>query len=274
MAASSTSPRSSATDVNFNVHAHLQPAQFVEPGGASAAVRRPRRRQRQSARHDRRSTPPTRSTRSARCAATIRRTPANEATYAFIGRRVVENGPRRYDQQVDTYYRRRHARRLVPAARPRLVLGRQRRLGPQQGRAGGARQHQRRQSRPRARPGRGLHRALRAVQHLRRRGLDHPGDARLCRLHPARQQPAADLGLLRQPDRRPVRAARRPGRHRDRRRASRPVAAASIPIRSSPPASAPTFRRCRPRAATMSTRPMPSCGCRCSATRPSSTASS
>src|SRR3954471_7819904 len=26
------------------------------------------------------------------------------ATYAFIGRRVVENGPRRYDQQVDTYY--------------------------------------------------------------------------------------------------------------------------------------------------------------------------
>jgi iron complex outermembrane receptor protein len=28
----------------------------------------------------------------------------NEATYAFIGRRVVENGPRRYDQQVDTYY--------------------------------------------------------------------------------------------------------------------------------------------------------------------------
>jgi iron complex outermembrane receptor protein len=31
-------------------------------------------------------------------------TPANEATYAFIGRRVVENGPRRYEQQVDTYY--------------------------------------------------------------------------------------------------------------------------------------------------------------------------
>jgi iron complex outermembrane receptor protein len=28
----------------------------------------------------------------------------NEANYAFIGRRVVENGPRRYDQQVDTYY--------------------------------------------------------------------------------------------------------------------------------------------------------------------------
>ncbi|HKR25064.1 MAG TPA: TonB-dependent receptor plug domain-containing protein, partial [Allosphingosinicella sp.] len=25
-------------------------------------------------------------------------------TYAFIGRRVVENGPRRYDQQVDTWY--------------------------------------------------------------------------------------------------------------------------------------------------------------------------
>ncbi len=31
-------------------------------------------------------------------------TPVNEATYAFIGRRVVENGPRRYDQSVDTYY--------------------------------------------------------------------------------------------------------------------------------------------------------------------------
>jgi len=31
-------------------------------------------------------------------------TPANEATYAFIGRRVVENGPRRYDQSVDTLY--------------------------------------------------------------------------------------------------------------------------------------------------------------------------
>ena len=28
----------------------------------------------------------------------------DESTYAFIGRRVVENGPRQYDQQVDTYY--------------------------------------------------------------------------------------------------------------------------------------------------------------------------
>jgi iron complex outermembrane receptor protein len=28
----------------------------------------------------------------------------NESTYAFIGRRVVENGPRRYNQTVDTYY--------------------------------------------------------------------------------------------------------------------------------------------------------------------------
>ncbi|HYD38453.1 MAG TPA: TonB-dependent receptor plug domain-containing protein, partial [Allosphingosinicella sp.] len=28
----------------------------------------------------------------------------NEATYAFIGRRVVEGGPRRYNQEVDTYY--------------------------------------------------------------------------------------------------------------------------------------------------------------------------
>jgi iron complex outermembrane receptor protein len=31
-------------------------------------------------------------------------TVANEATYDFIGRRVVENGPRRYDQSVDTFY--------------------------------------------------------------------------------------------------------------------------------------------------------------------------
>ncbi|HMI39627.1 MAG TPA: TonB-dependent receptor, partial [Sphingomicrobium sp.] len=31
-------------------------------------------------------------------------TPANEANYAFIGRRVVEGGPRRYNQKVDTYY--------------------------------------------------------------------------------------------------------------------------------------------------------------------------
>jgi len=28
----------------------------------------------------------------------------DESTYAFIGRRVVENGPRRYDQSVDTFY--------------------------------------------------------------------------------------------------------------------------------------------------------------------------
>jgi iron complex outermembrane receptor protein len=31
-------------------------------------------------------------------------TAANEANYAFIGRRFVENGPRRYNQTVDTYY--------------------------------------------------------------------------------------------------------------------------------------------------------------------------
>ena len=45
-----------------------------------------------------------------------------------------------------------------------------------------------------ARPGRRLHRApLRAVQHLRRRRVDHAGDDRLRRLHPARQQRADDL---------------------------------------------------------------------------------
>ncbi|MBC7986511.1 MAG: TonB-dependent receptor [Sphingomonadaceae bacterium] len=31
-------------------------------------------------------------------------TEENEATYDFIGRRVIENGPRRYEQSVDTYY--------------------------------------------------------------------------------------------------------------------------------------------------------------------------
>ena len=31
-------------------------------------------------------------------------TPANEANYAFIGRRVIEGGPRRYNQKVDTTY--------------------------------------------------------------------------------------------------------------------------------------------------------------------------
>ena len=75
----------------------------------------------------------------------------------------------------------------------RLELGRQRRLGPQQGPAGSARQHQRRQPRPRSGPGRGLHRALRAVQHLRRRGVDHPADAGLSSPSPSGTAAGSEL---------------------------------------------------------------------------------
>ena len=82
------------------LHARLQPAQFVEPGGAAAAVRRPRCRQRQPARqhHDRRHQP-VQSVRTLRSGRNLDGTPNGQIpNYAFIGRRVVENGPRRYDQ--------------------------------------------------------------------------------------------------------------------------------------------------------------------------------
>ena len=52
-------------------------------------------------------------------------------------------------------------------------------------------------------------------------GIDHPSDARLCRLHPARQQPAEIVGFLGEPDRRAVRSAGRRRQHRHRRPASR-----------------------------------------------------
>jgi iron complex outermembrane receptor protein len=68
-----------------------------------------------------------------------------------IFRRFLEGGPRRFNQTVDTYLRRRHpGRRVRPGAR--MVLGRQRLLRPQQGRAGHVRQHQLQQAAPGAGP--------------------------------------------------------------------------------------------------------------------------
>ena len=82
---------------------------------------------------------------------------------------------------------------------------------------------------PGAGPGRRLHRALRAVQHLRRRRIDHPGDDRLCRA--SSQNDSSEQKLLdvdRQPVRQPVRAAGRAAGPRRRRRISR----AQGPVRS------------------------------------------
>ena len=140
-------------------------------------------------------------------------------------------------------------RRLQMSAGIEWYLGRQRPLGPQQGRAGGSRQHQCRT----------ISRALsvRSPPAPRRAsrstfsaaiGLDHPADARLCRLHPARQQRSRGCGDV---------SANLSGglfdlpggdrRLRHRRRASRSRAASSIPIRSSPPASARTSPLCHRR---------------------------
>jgi iron complex outermembrane receptor protein len=189
-------------------------------------------------------------------------TPNGHPNYAFIGRRVVEGGPRRYDQKVDTYY---GAATLDGSFRSaaRLVLGRQRRSTAATRPSRRVRQHQRRQPRPRARPGRGLHRALRAVQHLRRGGVDHPGDARLRRLqqHDSSRQRLWDFtanlsgGLFDLPGGPPASpsassiATIRPLRSRsDRRRGPR--------LRHSGAADRGRL--------TTSTRPMPSCACRCS----------
>ena len=99
--------------LNFSCEGALQPAQFGEPGGAVAAVRRPGRRQRQSARHDHRSTRPTRSTRSATLIADDSGTPTANYQLRFIGRRVVENGPRRLRPEGRHLLRRGDPRRPV-----------------------------------------------------------------------------------------------------------------------------------------------------------------
>ena len=259
-APSSTSPRSWARTSSSICAALYNRRNSSQPGGASAAVRRPRRRQRQSARHDLiDATNPFNPF--GRCATTRH---AATGTYAFIGRRVVENGPRRYDQEVDTYYVAGTLDGYVRAVRPRLVLGRQRRLGPQQGRAGRctatstpptspARSAR---SRPAPRP------ACRSTSSAAR-----ARSPRRCSImSPSPSATAASRSCGTSPPTSPAACSTCPaGRPASRSASSIATrAASSIPIRSSPPASARTSRRCRPRAATMSTRPMPNCGCRCS----------
>ncbi len=74
------------------------------------------------------------------------------------------------------------------------------------------------------------------------------------------------MGRVGEPLGQPVRAARRPGRDRDRRRPIATRAAASTPTGRRRAARARTSRPSPPRAASTSTKPMPSCACRCSAT--------
>ena len=265
-AASSTSSRSSATNVNL----------VGQGRSTTAAIRRTRRRRCRcssaptpataicSTRSS--STRPTRSTRSAS------RSDAG-ATYAFIGRRVDRRRAAPLQPEGRHDLRHRHARRQVRRRRPRLVLGHQR------------------ASPAATRPSRRCSATSTPPTCSRRSGrspiapapcvpfkssaarLDHPGDARLHRLHPARQQQAETVGRQRQSVGRAVRPARRAARPRRRRSSIASSRAASIPIRSSPPASARTFRRCRPRAATTSTKPMPRSARRCSPTGRSSNCS-
>ena len=211
------------------------------------------------------STPPIRSIRSATL---------GPGTYNFIGRRVVENGPRRYDQEVDTFYVAGTLDGDVSDARLRLVLGRQPALGQERGRADGPRQYQRGQPRPCPGPGRELHRALRAVQHLRRLAARSPSRCSIMSPSPRSTAASRSCGTSRR--RSAAACSTCPAGRPDSRSASsiatRP--AASTPTRSSPPAWARTFRRSRPAAAIMSTRSSPNCGCRCLPIRTSSTASS
>ena len=216
------------------------------------------------------STPPTRSTRSASCApAAIWTAPQRP------GRQLrLHRPPRRRERAAPLrpagrhLLRRRHARRLVPVVGHDWywdvngVWGRNNAEQDVHGNVNAA----------------NLARALGPVAACTApcvplnifggAGSITPGDARLCRLHPARQQPPAAVGLHRQLSRRPVRPAGRHRRLRDRLRASRPVR----PLRPR------SGRRRRPRlrhpgaadlaAATMSTRPSPSFACRCSSDTP------
>ena len=126
----------------------------------------------------------------------------------------------------------------------------------------------------RARPGRRLHRALRAAQHLRRRRLDHAGDADYVAFtqRDSSQQKIWDFsanltgGLFDLPG---GTAGIAIGlEHRDLSGRFDPDAIVAAGLGSDIPG--PADRA----AATMSTRPMPNCGCPCSRTGRSSTASS
>ena len=79
-----------------------------------------------------------------------------------IFRRFLEGGPRRFDQTVETSYGVATLDGKFDLSAARLVLGRQRLLRPQQGRAGHVRQHRFEQAAPGPGAGGGLHRALRA----------------------------------------------------------------------------------------------------------------
>ena len=200
----------------------------------------------------------------------VRRRRSTSSNLAFIGRRVVEGGPRRYNQQVDTELCNRDARRQVRAWRARhgtgtsmASPGRNKAKQTVFGNINAA------NLAARARPGRRLHRAVRAVQHLRRRRdrsprrmLDYVGFVQGDRSEQKLWGVSANLAGE------PVRTARRV---RSASRSASSIAtirAASIPTESSPRAWARTFPRCPAAAATTSTRPMPRSARRCCRERP------
>ena len=262
MAPSSTSPRSSARTSSSTLRARLQPAQFAQPGGAAAAVRRPRRRQRQSARHDHdRRHQSVQSVRTLR--GTISARPTRHLRLHRPPRRRERAAPLR--PEVDTYY----VAATLDGSFELLghdwywdvngVWGRN------EAEQDGARQHQRRQPRPRARArSRPAPRPACRSTSSAARGRS-PSRCSIMSPSPSATAASSELwdvsanltgGLFDLPGG-PVGIAIGV-EHRDQ----------SGPVRPR------SDRRRRPRlrhsgaadlaAATMSTRPMPSCGCRCS----------
>ena len=202
-----------------------------------------------------RSTPPIRSIRSeSSIGLNLDGTPNGDCD-SFIGRRVVEGGPRRFDQKVDTGY----GTATLDGKFGLLdhdwywdvngIYGRNKAKQMMHGNFNAANLAQA------LGPVAQLHRRLRAVQHLRRRGLDHAGrcstsSASISTTAASRSCGAsaanASGGLVRSAGR-PARASRSASNIAISR-------AGSIRIRSSRRASARIFRRCRPRAATRSTK--------------------
>ena len=117
----------------------LEQAQVEEPGRAAAVAGRARRPATTTCSTRSTSTSPIRSIRSA--------SHLDETNYV-IDRAAASSklGPRRFDQTVNTIYGVATLDGSFDARRPRMVLGRQRQLWPQQGQADDARQHQCRQS--------------------------------------------------------------------------------------------------------------------------------